>query len=152
MAEIKCEICNKNFSSEEAMNQHKDAKHYSMEKHNSISTKKYFVIGALALIVVLFSYSFYARAQKPGEYDNFAKCLTEKGAIIYGNDFCQYTNKQMNYFGKSKKNLNYIKCIDNKELCDQKGIKQTPTWEINGKMYEQVQTFEKLSQLSGCGL
>ena len=90
--------------------------------------------------------------KKPGSYDSFAKCLSEKGAVIYGNDFCQYTNKQLNYFGNSKKYLNYVKCIDNKELGDSKAIKVTPTWEINGQMYEQVQTFEKLSAVSGCEL
>jgi len=69
---------------------------------------------------------------------------------MYGNDFCQYTTKQLNLFGKSKKDLNYVKCIENKELCDSKGIKITPTWEINGSFYQQVQSFEKLSELSGC--
>jgi len=70
--------------------------------------------------------------------------------VIYGNDFCQYTNRQLNFFGKSKKYLNYAKCTNNNELCDSKGVKITPTWEINGKLYEQVQSFETLSSLSGC--
>ena len=56
----------------------------------------------------------------------------------------------MGFFGKSKEYLNYIRCSENKELCDQKGIKITPTWEIEGKMYEQVQNFERLSAISGC--
>ena len=88
--------------------------------------------------------------KKPGEYDRFAKCLTEKGTVIYGNDYCQYTNKQLNFFGKSAKYLNYVKCADNQKLCDDKNVKITPTWEINKEMYEQVQTFERLSSLSGC--
>jgi len=48
--------------------------------------------------------------------------------------------------------LNYVKCIENEELCDSKGVKTTPTWEINGTMYEGVQSFEKLSEISGCSI
>ena len=94
--------------------------------------------------------TFYVRSQKPGQYDEFAKCLTEKGAVIYGNDFCQYTAKELNWFGNSEKYLNYVKCVNNKELCDSKGVKITPTWEIEGKTYEGVQGIEKLAELSGC--
>ena len=39
-----------------------------------------------------------------------------------------------------------------KQLCEKKGVKITPTWEINDSMYEQVQTFENLARLSGCKL
>ena len=145
-----CEICNRNFDSNEALNQHNLAKHSIQEKKTKLNFRKYIIISLTILIIVFLAGSVYSNMKKPGSYDEFAKCLTEKGAIIYGNDYCQYTIKQLNYFGNSKQYLNYIKCLDNKELCDSKNIKTTPTWEINGKMYEQVQTFESLTAITGC--
>lgn len=152
MANIACKFCSKGFSSEESMNQHIQAKHSSNSetKQSSRKGKNYIIIIALIAAIAIFSYTFYARSQKAGDYEEFAKCLTGKAVVVYGNDFCQYTGKQLNWFGKSEKHLDYVKCAENKELCDSKGVKITPTWEINGKMYEGVQSFEKLSELSGC--
>lgn len=155
MKEFKCEVCSKSFGNEESLKQHTNSKHGSSEGgkiNKKKNIKKYGLLLVLFLALVIFSYTFYVKSQKPGDYDGFAKCLTEKGAVVYGNDYCQYTNKQLNFFGKSAKYLNYVKCIDNTKLCDSKGVKITPTWEIDGEMYEQVQSFEKLSELSRCEL
>ncbi len=152
--EYKCEICNKNFASKESLEQHDFMKHPKTEK-KPVSFKKYFIwlmIGIIIILTVLSVNSYLKNSQGPGKYNEFAKCLTEKGAVIYGNDFCQYTTKQLNFFGKSKKYLNYVKCIENEALCDEKGVKITPTWEINGKTYPQIQTFEALAGYSGCTL
>ena len=148
MEGIECEICNRKFSSEKALNQHNSTKHPKGEKN--LNWRKYSILIIIGLILVLFILSISAYIKKPGEYDNFVKCLTEKNVVIYGNDFCSYTVKQLNFFGKSKEHFNYIKCIDNKVLCDSKGVSITPTWEINGEMYGGIQGFEKLSILSGC--
>ncbi|MBS3155467.1 thioredoxin domain-containing protein [Candidatus Woesearchaeota archaeon] len=152
MKDLECKICNQKFGSEESLRQHTDSKHpHNNEKDfNTKKLQSYLMIFLILAAIVIFSYTFYLRYQTPGQYDEFAKCMTEKGAVIYGNDFCSYTNKQMNFFEKSKKYLNYIKCAENKELCDAKGVKVTPTWEINGKMYAQVQSFERLSEITGC--
>ncbi len=147
--EFKCHSCNKSFNSEESLSQHNASKHKPV-KSKKAGFRKYLVSGLVVLIIAFLSLTVYSSMQGPGDYDNFAKCLSEKGAVIYGNDFCQYTNKQLNFFGKSKKYLNYVKCFDNKQLCDEKNIMVTPTWEINGKMYEQVQSFDVLSALTGC--
>lgn len=149
--EIKCNSCNKNFNSEASLSQHNLAKHSSHSRaKTNINYKKYFFIGGIALIIIFSSLTVYSLVKKPGNYDDFAKCLTEKGAVIYGNDFCHYTQNQLGFFGSSKKYLNYVKCFDNKILCDEKGIEITPTWEINENIYRGVQTFEMLSKLSGC--
>ncbi len=148
--EHKCNLCNKDFSSEESLNQHNSSKHPIKEKKGKINLRKYFIFISLILIVIFSSFTIYSYLKKPGQYDDFATCLAESGAVMYGNDFCSYTAKQLNFFGKSKKYLNYIKCVDNKILCDEKGIEITPTWEIEGNMYEQTQNFERLSKLTGC--
>ena len=148
MDNFRCSICNRNFNSEDSLNQHNEIKHNpsgEIKKSN-----KYFIAIGLILAIAIFSYAFYAKEQKPGIHDDFAKCLTEKGIVVYGNDFCPYTAKQMNMFGNSNKYLKYIKCADNEDLCDIEGIKITPTWDINGKKYSGGQTFDKLSELSGC--
>jgi len=152
---VECKFCSRKFDTAESMNQHIHAKHGSASEAKPASgktTKNYFIIIALIAAIAIFSYTFYARSQNPSAYDGFAKCLSSTGAVVYGNDFCQYTAKQMNWFGKSEKLLNYVKCIENEELCDSKGVKTTPTWEINGSMYEGVQSFEKLSEISGCSI
>ena len=150
MAEYECKTCSKKFETQESLVQHINAKHPIFNKPKKF--KKYFIISALVLTIIIFSSAFYIKAQKPGQFDDFAKCLTEKGAIMYGNDFCMYTTNQRNMFGKSEKYLNYIKCINNEQLCDAKGVAKTPTWEINNQTYSGEQSFEKLSTLTGCKL
>ena len=149
--EFKCNPCNRDFNLEDSLNQHNLAKHTNNKKEK-VNSRKYFIFGLIGLIIILSSFTVYSYMNKPGGYDDFANCLSDIGVVVYGNDFCRFTNEQLNFFGKSKENLNYIKCFDNKKLCNEKGIEITPTWEINGKMYEQVQDFEKLSQISGCKL
>lgn len=119
-----------------------------LQEQTKTRKSKYYVIAAVigAVILATAAYSVYS-INKPGPYDNFAKCLTEKGAAIYGAlDWCKYTQAQKAMFGNSFKYLNYH---DFNEL---PGIKKTPTWVINGAWYENVQSFEKLAALTGCEL
>jgi len=148
----RCEECKRNFHNQESLNQHNTAKHGNTQKKAKINTKKYLIFIAVGLIVILGGWAIMNYMQKPGDYDSFAQCLSEKGAIVYGNDFCSYTIKQLNFFGKSKQYLNYVKCSDNEALCDSKNVQVTPTWEIDGKMYPQVQDFQMLSSVSGCSI
>ncbi len=107
---------------------------------------KYYIIGGIIVLLVLSSiaYGIYS-SKSSGAYDSFAKCLTEKGAVMYGAmDWCKYTQGQKAMFGKSFKYVNY------REFKELPGIKKTPTWVINNQWYENVQTFEKLSQVTGC--
>ena len=160
MDKFECQVCGSRFGTEESLNQHTKAKHGASGDKKSKGAgsirryfiKKYFIAAGMILALALFSYALYARSQRPGQYDDFAKCLTEKEVVVYGNDFCQYTTKQLGYFGKSKQHIKYVKCTDNKEICDSKRVQITPTWEINGQTYSGVQSFEMLARLSGCKL
>lgn len=112
------------------------------------SKSKYYIIAGI-IAVVIFSVIAYAvySTSKPGPYDNFAKCLNEKGAVMYGAmDWCKFTQAQKGMFGKSFKYINYH------EFNELTGIKKTPTWVINGEWYENVQSFDKLAALTGCKL
>lgn len=117
------------------------------EEHQKKSSKsKYYIITAVIGVIILAvaAYSVYS-INKPGLYDNFAKCLSDKGAVMYGAmDWCKYTQAQKAMFGKSFKYINYH------EFQDLPGIKKTPTWVINGAWHENVQSFDKLAAITGC--
>lgn len=135
--------------SHEAQNEYEQRLEHqkTIHEHEEKSKKsKYYVIGAVigVLFLSILAYSVYS-FNKPGPYDSFAKCLAEKGAVMYGAmDWCKYTQAQKGMFGKSFKYINYH------ELQELPGIKKTPTWVINGQWYENVQPFDKLSALTGC--
>ena len=147
---FECKNCGRKFITQESLDQHSLAKHPTKTKNKKTNLRKILVIFLISAIIIFSSLAIYINYQKPGEYDGFAKCLSREGAVVYGDDFCSYTNTQLNFFGKSKKHLDYVKCIENEELCNEKNVGVTPTWEIKGKMYEQVQNFETLSILTGC--
>lgn len=104
-------------------------------------------IFAVVLIVAIAGASFsYINSKKPAPLDEFAKCLTEKGAVMYGAYWCQYTQAQKRMFGNSMKFINYKDFTDNKE------VKKTPTWFIDGEKYENVQSFDRLAAITGCSI
>lgn len=88
----------------------------------------------------------------PGRYDDFAKCLTEKGATMYGTQWCSHCKNQKELFGKSFKYIDYVDCDYNKDECLRNGIRGYPTWKINDEKYPGEQPLYKLSSLSGCEL
>lgn len=109
---------------------------------------KYYILASVIVVIILAvgAYSVYS-ANKPGEYDDFAKCLSEKGAVMYGAmSWCHFTQGQKAMFGKSFRYINYH------EYTELPGIRKTPTWVIGGKWYENAQSFEKLAALTGCKL
>lgn len=107
--------------------------------------KKHIILGIIAIFAIGISYYSYSAYSRPGYYDDFAKCLTENGAVMYGAmGWCKYTQGQKAMFGKSFDYVNYH------EFTELSGIKKTPTWVINGKWYENTQSFERLSELTGC--
>lgn len=113
---------------------------FGQEKEKKGKRKKIIIASVAVLALIIVALITYA-ALSPGKYDSFAKCLTEKGAIMQGEDWCKYTNAQKGMFGKSFKYINY----EVNERLDRR-----PTWIIDGKTYETVQSFERLSALTGC--
>lgn len=107
-------------------------------KKTKKKTKTMIIVGiGIFLLVALIAYAW----STPGKYDDFAKCLTSKGVWMQGEDWCKYTQAQKGMFGKSFKYINYQK---------NPNLNVRPTWLINGKTYERVQSFERLSELTGC--
>ena len=136
--------------SHEAQNEHEQRleQQKQFQEQSKPSKSKYYMIAAVIGVIILATaaYSVYS-INKPGPYDDFAKCLNQNGAVMYGAmDWCHFTQGQKAMFGKSFKYLNYH------EYTELPGIKKTPTWVINGKWYENAQSFEKLAALTGCKL
>lgn len=87
-----------------------------------------------------------------GKYDTFATCLTEKGAVMYGTDWCPHCQAQKELFGRSFRNIIYINCDKAPEKCDAAGVEGYPTWVINGTSYSSTQPLQKLAAVTGCQL
>jgi len=90
--------------------------------------------------------------------NSLAKCLSEKGAKMYGAYWCPHCQDQEIMFGGLKvlqDNNLYVECDANGDnanptACSQAGIEGYPTWVIGGKKYAGAQSLDKLKQLSGC--
>ena len=82
----------------------------------------------------------------------FAKCITNKGAVMYGALWCSHCNHQKSLFGPAVEYINFVDCDKNSDLCTEKNIQGYPTWIINGKQYLGVQPLTRLADLTGCKL
>ncbi|HEY4484424.1 MAG TPA: hypothetical protein VI978_01740 [Candidatus Paceibacterota bacterium] len=80
-----------------------------------------------------------------------ARCLTEKGYIMYGADWCSYCQKEKEAFGKSFTSINYVDCPKDPQKCLIAGVQKYPTWITpDGKKLEGKQGIESLTKESGC--
>jgi len=114
----------------------------------------------LVLLVVAgawFAWKGSLLAPKPvGSFDNFAKCLTEKGAAMYGASWCSHCKNQKKMFGSSWQYVNYVECASSDggqtQACKDKGITGYPTWDISGEFLSGEISLQVLSDKSGCPL
>lgn len=102
------------------------------------------------IILVLIIAAIVVYARLPGKYDYFAKCLTEKGVKMYGTDSCSHCQNQKHDFGKSFKYVDFTNCNYAQSVCNLKGITGYPTWIVEEKSYPGEQSFQRLSELTGC--
>ena len=133
-----------NIRRENQKKEHKTEK--TVEKEPKKNKKVLFIsISSIIVILIVAGFGFsFLQTKKPGPLDDFAQCLTEKGAIMYGASFCQYTHGQKGMFGNS------VKFLDIRDFSKDPNIRVTPTWLINGQYYENVQSFDRLATVTGC--
>jgi uncharacterized membrane protein/glutaredoxin len=80
--------------------------------------------------------------------------LAETGAKMYGAEWCPHCQDQKAMFGGAARRLPYVECSMGRQgsaqtsVCRQAGIKTYPTWEINGRRYEEVMTPARLAELT----
>lgn len=84
--------------------------------------------------------------------ESFAKCLTEKGAVMYGTDWCSHCNDQKDDFGDEFEYIDFVDCDVNKQACVEAGVTGYPTWIIDGESYPGRQELNRLASLTGCSL
>ncbi|WP_026073015.1 thioredoxin domain-containing protein [Nodosilinea nodulosa] len=82
-----------------------------------------------------------------------AQHLAATGAVMYGAYWCPHCADQKAMFKHAAYQLPYIECAADgenaqPELCQQKGIKGYPTWEISGQLYPGVKPLDELADLS----
>lgn len=83
-----------------------------------------------------------------------AQHLAATDGVMYGAYWCPHCADQKAMFDAAVDQMPYVECAadgDNPqpELCEQKGIKGYPTWEIDGQLYPGVQSLDQLADLSG---
>jgi len=115
--------------------------------------KKNIIIFAVVVgIIILFTAFFYFKTHPSKNYDDFAKCLSLKGAEMYGTNTCVHCKAQKQLFGNSFQYINFFDCDKTLDLCLKQGVQGYPTWIINNTKYEGSQSLEYLAYLSGCEL
>lgn len=109
------------------------------------------VVIAIILIVLGIYLIFFSTATgQATSKNNFAKCLSEKGATFYGAAWCGHCQNQKALFGDSFKYVNYVECTLNAQTCQSAGVMAYPTWIINGQKYEGEMTIAFLAKLTEC--
>jgi thiol-disulfide isomerase/thioredoxin len=108
------------------------------------------LIGAFVAFLV-------TQANRPGKYDTFAQCINDSGAKFYGAWWCPHCHDQKILFGRSAKLLPYVECQtksrENLAVCNDADVKSFPTWDYaDGTRVVGLETFEKLSEKTGCAL
>ena len=120
--------------------------------------KKIFILSVLTLFVLAACSSGPSIPQS--EIDEFAKCITENGAIMYGTFWCPHCAKTKKMFGSSFQYVRYIECDprgDNEqsELCIANEIDKYDTWEFNDDPSTRLvsePSFADLSEKTGCAV
>lgn len=94
----------------------------------------------------------------PSVNDDFAKCLSAKGAKMYGAFWCPHCKDQKASFGNAWQYVNYIECStpdgkDQLSVCKDANIQGYPTWEFadGSRLVGQV-SMQELSLKTGCAL
>ncbi len=113
----------------------------------------------LAVVVVAWgAYYFFYYSRPVSTLDDFAKCVTAKGAKMYGAWWCPHCADQKELFGFAFQYINYVECSSPgqrtiNDTCKQAGVKNFPTWQFaDGTRKEGSEPLSLLSHETGCKL
>ena len=119
---------------------------------------KFKIISAFLVLFLVFGLWFLISVLRDkdtssGALDSFAKCLSDKGFVMYGAYWCPHCQNEKAAFGDSFKFVNYVECTQETQKCLDARIESYPTWICsNGKRLVGEQGPEKLAEASGCSL
>ncbi|HLC62635.1 MAG TPA: hypothetical protein VJI52_06480 [Candidatus Nanoarchaeia archaeon] len=120
--------------------------------------KQNVILALFSLTILLFIISCTKSAALSSQYNNFAKCLTDKGVKFYGAFWCSHCNNQKTMLGTSMQYVDYIECSTpdgqgQTQVCPDANIDSYPTWEFSGgSRIKGEMALLQLSQKSGCSL
>lgn len=122
-------------------------------------TSAKWIIGLLAVCVIVpLSYQMFAKTQ-PGKLDTFAQCIADSGATFYGAFWCPHCQAQKRMFGNSEKLLPYVECSTpdgqgQLDVCKDAGVTGYPTWVFTdgGERLSGEVELAVLSERTGCAL
>ena len=161
MVDFRCKECNREFHGQQALEDHNRSKHFvksmdKVEKSSSLLKNKYVWIFVGIVVIVLVLWATPSINSDPSKYDEFAQCLTDNGAVMYGAFWCPHCAETKKNFGSSFQYIVYVECDprgenEQAELCIEKEIERYDTWEFtDGSRVIGEPTFEQLSEGTGC--
>ena len=168
MTEFKCEKCDREFASKEALDMHNNSKHYKEVKKplsekikisDKRKTRNWILIIVAVLIVIGIAYVLaFKQDTSNGKYDSFAQCLSEKNATMYGAWWCSHCKEQKKAFGRSFQFINYIECSNPEgnvqlQVCKDAKIDGYPTWQFaDGTRRDGFVALKNLAEITNCSL
>ena len=119
------------------------------------STRSIAVGCAIVAMIALAATALSARSTR---LDAFARCLSDKKAVMYGSFRCPHCAEQKELFGDSFVYVQYVECSvpfsrQMSAPCTSAQIKQVPTWTFaDGQRRVGLTPLEELGQRTGCKL
>lgn len=120
--------------------------------------KNQLIWAAIVVAIIAFVSFLTIQDNAPGELDDFARCIEEKGATFYGAFWCPHCADQKAAFGNSERLLPYVECSTPDQngvtiACQQAGINSYPTWEFaDGSRETGELSLSFLAEKTGCEL
>lgn len=113
------------------------------------SMKKIFLLGIFASLF----FAGCAQQTATTNLDEFAQCLTNKWAIMFGQVTCQHCQKQKAMFGESFAKITYVECTKEFERCGKELKWSVPAWKFkDGTLLEGLQELSVLAEKTQCSL
>jgi len=106
-------------------------------------------ITPLVIVAVIVIAIFILNKPVPNVEEELAKCIGEN-SVLYVQLGCHACGTQEELFGENYEHLNVVDCFFERVECSEAGIKETPTWIINGKQYTRTHSIENLKIITGC--
>jgi thiol-disulfide isomerase/thioredoxin len=123
------------------------------------TTSRNGIIAIVAILIVVgLGLFIYIQSSNPTKYDDFAKCLADKGVKFYGAFWCPHCQKEKALFGASAKYLPYVECStpdtnSQLQVCNDEKISVYPTWKFaDGTVKEGEVTLQELAEKTSCQL
>ena len=112
------------------------------------------------LIMLAFGAVYYLGQRSQHKYDNFARCLKERGAKMYGAYWCPHCQDQKKMFKASFEYAPYVECGVQGDLkaqtqeCKDAGVQHYPTWQFPplGERFDRVFELQELIERTVCPL